>query len=154
MARERKRIVSLVLASLLGVVLGGCGSHELGPARSSEVAAQVAALFEPWMEEDSPGAAVLVIEDGEILFEGGFGLAQIESRTPITPQSAFRLASVSKQFTAMAIMILAGDGAASLSSMPGGLSWRLASSTLTATLTMTLSSCRELWPPSARESRL
>jgi N-acyl-D-aspartate/D-glutamate deacylase len=70
----------------------------------------VDALFEPWTVGDSPGAAVMVIEDGEILFEGGFGLADIESQTPITPQSAFRLASVSKQFTAMAVMILAERG--------------------------------------------
>jgi N-acyl-D-aspartate/D-glutamate deacylase len=101
--------VGFLLTSILCVVLIGCGGEEPS-SRDPEITARVAALFEDYSVGESPGAAVIVIEDGEILFEGGFGLADIASRTPITPQSAFRLASVSKQFTAMAIMILAERG--------------------------------------------
>ena len=104
------RIITCLLTSALCFAMTGCGSHDVGSARSPDAAAQVVALFEPWTAGESPGAAVLVIEDGEILFEGGFGLSDIDSQTPITPQSAFRLASVSKQFTAMAVMILAERG--------------------------------------------
>ena len=57
-----------------------------------------------------PGAAVMVIRDGEVLHAAGYGFADLERRVPITPRTAFRLASVSKQFTAMAVMILAESG--------------------------------------------
>lgn len=105
-----RRSFAASIAFMLGFALAGCGADDAGTARSPDSAGLVEALFEAFTEGDSPGAAVMVIEDGEVLFEGGFGLADLESRTPITPQSSFRLASVSKQFTAMAIMILAERG--------------------------------------------
>jgi CubicO group peptidase (beta-lactamase class C family) len=109
MRHGKSQIAILLLTSVISLVFVGCGGETIS-ARGPDPAAQVEALFEPWTVGDSPGAAVMVIENGEILFEGGFGLANLESRTPITPQSAFRLASVSKQFTAMAVMILAERG--------------------------------------------
>ncbi len=105
MAIAKRWGVGFLVASMICVGFLGCGGEEPS-SRSPEITAEVAALFEDWSAGESPGAAVIVIEDGEILFEGGFGLADIDSGTPITPESAFRLASVSKQFTAMAIMIL------------------------------------------------
>jgi CubicO group peptidase (beta-lactamase class C family) len=59
---------------------------------------------------DVPGAAVLVLKRGEVLFKHGYGVAELSSRAKITPATNFRLASVSKQFTAMAIMLLVHDG--------------------------------------------
>lgn len=70
-------------------------------------AEKVDALFALWSKGDTPGAAVIVIQDGKILVKKGYGLANLETKQPITPDTAFRLASVTKQFTAMAIMILA-----------------------------------------------
>jgi CubicO group peptidase (beta-lactamase class C family) len=61
-----------------------------------------------------PGAAVLVLRDGRPVHRAGYGLADLETRTPVTPRTNFRLASVSKQFTARAIEILAERGALSL----------------------------------------
>ena len=57
-----------------------------------------------------PGAAVLVLHDGQPVFRRGYGLAVVEDRTAVTAQTNFRLASVSKQFTAAAILLLAEDG--------------------------------------------
>jgi CubicO group peptidase (beta-lactamase class C family) len=54
----------------------------------------------------SIGACVLAIDRGEVVFKDGFGLADVESRDPCTPATNFRMASVSKQFTALAIMRL------------------------------------------------
>jgi len=59
---------------------------------------------------DVPGAAVLVLKHGEVLFKHGYGVAELSSRTKITPATTFRLASVSKQFTAMAVMLLVHNG--------------------------------------------
>ncbi len=61
-----------------------------------------------------PGAAVLVLKDGQPVFRRGYGLAVLEDGTPVSPATNFRLASVSKQFTAAAILLLAEDGALSI----------------------------------------
>lgn len=61
-----------------------------------------------------PGAAVLVLRDGEPVVRKGYGLADLEQGTPVTPDTRFRLASVSKQFTAAAILLLVQDGSLSL----------------------------------------
>ncbi len=58
----------------------------------------------------SPGAALAVVRDGEIVYEAGYGLANLEYGVPITPASTFHVASVSKQFAAMAVVLLALEG--------------------------------------------
>ena len=63
---------------------------------------------------DTSGAAVLVARDGKIVFQGGFGFADIEKKTPITPETRFRIGSISKQFTAAAVLRLAEQGKLSL----------------------------------------
>jgi CubicO group peptidase (beta-lactamase class C family) len=60
------------------------------------------------------GAAVLVIDKGEVVFRETYGLADVENNTPVTPQTNFRLASVTKQFTATAVMLLVDKGRVSL----------------------------------------
>ena len=71
---------------------------------------QVDELMSAYAGENAPGAAVLVIQDGRILHQKGYGLARIrddnKDATPICSDTVFDLASVSKHFTAMAIMIL------------------------------------------------
>lgn len=59
---------------------------------------------------DRPGAAVMVIKDGTAVLSKGYGLANLDSKIPCTPGSNFRLASVTKQFTAMSILILSERG--------------------------------------------
>lgn len=70
----------------------------------------VDSLFAEFNTPATPGAAVLVAVDGRILLSKGYGLADLEARTPVTPHTNFRLASVTKQFTAMAAMLLVQDG--------------------------------------------
>ncbi len=67
-------------------------------------------LFARWSQGDAPAAAVMIIQGDKILFKKGYGLAHIETKTPIKPGTSFLLASVTKQFTAMAIMILEERG--------------------------------------------
>src|SRR4249919_1712023 len=57
-----------------------------------------------------PGAALLVIDHDEIVYSKCYGLADLETQRPITADTSFYLASISKQFTAMAIMLLAQQG--------------------------------------------
>ena len=56
---------------------------------------------------DVPGVAVLVARDGKIVFQGGFGLADLTTKSPITVETKFRIGSISKQFTAAAVLRLA-----------------------------------------------
>ncbi|TWI06253.1 CubicO group peptidase (beta-lactamase class C family) [Luteimonas cucumeris] len=57
-----------------------------------------------------PGASVLVIHDGKPVVSRSYGYADLEARVAATPQTNYRLASVSKQFTAAAVLLLAEDG--------------------------------------------
>ena len=58
--------------------------------------------------------AVLVAERGNIIYRGAYGKANFKTNADLTPETPFCLASVTKQFTAMAIMILAEQGLAQL----------------------------------------
>lgn len=72
------------------------------------------ALFAAWDKADSPGAAVAVIRDGKIVFSKGYGQASLEFTAPVTGKTIFHVASVSKQFTAFALVLLQQDGKLSL----------------------------------------
>jgi CubicO group peptidase (beta-lactamase class C family) len=67
----------------------------------------VDSLLAKWNQSDAPGTSVLIVRNGRIEYRRGFGLADLKRRSPITPDTQFQLESVSKQFTAMGIMILA-----------------------------------------------
>lgn len=77
-------------------------------------AAAVDSLMAAYAREGSPGAAILVFRGDEQLFSRGYGLADLESGTPIRPGTVFHVASVSKQFTAFAVALLAAQGRLSL----------------------------------------
>jgi CubicO group peptidase (beta-lactamase class C family) len=70
-------------------------------------ATKIDALFREYDRPDVPGAGVIVIRDGRVLFKKAYGLADPETKTKSTTQTNYRLASCTKQFTAMAIMMLA-----------------------------------------------
>lgn len=62
----------------------------------------------------APGAAIAVVKDGELVFANGYGSANLEYGEPITPESVFYVASLSKQFTGFAIAMLVANGKLSL----------------------------------------
>ena len=69
------------------------------------------ALFAPWDTPDTPGAALVITLGDSIYHARGYGVAQLEYGVPITPTTVFLVASVSKQFTAYAVALLAVQGA-------------------------------------------
>jgi CubicO group peptidase (beta-lactamase class C family) len=71
-------------------------------------------IFKDSSSPGTPGAAVAVIQHGKIVFEKGYGTANLEYDVTVTPQTVYHVASVSKQFTAMAIVLLEQDGKLSL----------------------------------------
>jgi CubicO group peptidase (beta-lactamase class C family) len=77
---------------------------------------RVDALFAPYTRPGSPGAVVAVARGGDIELCKGYGLASIELGVPIGPRTRFRIASVSKQFTVGAALMLAAEGNSSFPS--------------------------------------
>src|SRR5260370_2197786 len=82
------------------------------PAQSSEASMnkKIDALFSGVTSCDAPGLAVFVRNDGRTVFERGYGVRDVRSQATINGHANFRLASFTKQFTAMAIMLLVHDG--------------------------------------------
>lgn len=74
------------------------------------VEAKINKVFKDLDKPSTPGAAVAVVKDGLVVFRRGYGCAQVEYNIPITPSTIFHVASVSKQFTAMAITMLEASG--------------------------------------------
>jgi CubicO group peptidase (beta-lactamase class C family) len=79
-------------------------------ARAKEQRVHVDDLFAAYTGDAVPGASVIVIHNGRVLVRSAYGMADLERRVRATPETNYRLASVSKQFTAMAAMLLAKDG--------------------------------------------
>ena len=79
---------------------------------------RIDAMFARYTQPGSPGAVVAVMQNGEVEICKGYGLASIEHNVPITPQTRFRIASVSKQFTVTTALLLAAEGKLSLSDPP------------------------------------
>src|SRR5882757_5210662 len=90
------------LAVLL-IALAGCSPAKHDPA------AQIDALMRPYTGA-VPGASVLVLRDGLPIFRRAYGLADLEARAAAAPATNYRLASMTKQFTAAAILLLVEQG--------------------------------------------
>jgi len=82
--------------------------------RAQDTNPRVDSIFAAFDKRDSPGCSVAVSEGGRTVFMKGYGMASLEHDVPITPTSAFYAASVSKQFTAFSVAMLAQQGKLSL----------------------------------------
>lgn len=98
------------------VLSGGCRQP---PAEDASPGDAIDELFAAYAQGMQPGVAVAVIHNGKLAIERTYGYADIDARTPITADTAFDLASVSKQFGAMAIMLLEEDGKLSYDDVVG-----------------------------------
>ncbi len=86
-------------------------SNELTPKPDKQLdVARIDAIFSPLVGAKSPGVAVLVRSDGQMACQRGYGVRDLRSMAKIDAHTNFRLASCSKQFTAMSIMLLVHDG--------------------------------------------
>ena len=103
----RRRVV--LCATLLATHVCGCAA-----GKHAEMAQQMDRLLSGLYSPSEPGAAILVAKDGQVIFRRGYGLANVEHQVPITPDTVFRIASMTKQFTAVAILMLMEQGRLSL----------------------------------------
>jgi CubicO group peptidase (beta-lactamase class C family) len=98
-------IICLALVALAAGCASGGGLH-----RKADDLSAIDALFAPYTGSTLPGASVIVVQNGQVIVRRAYGMADLQRHTRATPETDYRLASVSKQFTAMAVMLLARDG--------------------------------------------
>jgi CubicO group peptidase (beta-lactamase class C family) len=112
-SRSRAGLAAVQAAKLRGQkemveFLVGKGADAHAPLPPAEKL--VDSLFGSLVKSDSAGATVLVAQNGKVLFEKGYGLADVEHRVAATPETKFRIGSITKQFTAAAILKLQEEG--------------------------------------------
>jgi CubicO group peptidase (beta-lactamase class C family) len=100
----------LAAVLLLAFPLAGKAGETVAPSAEQ----QVDALFAKWDKPGAPGAVVEIIRDGKVVLSKGYGMADIERGVPVSSQTVFNVGSMSKQFTAFAVHLLAQDGKLSL----------------------------------------
>jgi CubicO group peptidase (beta-lactamase class C family) len=102
--------VHAILAALL--ILAGCRAISSKPpdTRPALDVDAIDRLFSAYDRPGVPGAAVLVVKNGDVTLARGYGFADLDNKTPVTERTNFRLASLSKAFTAMAVMLLVKEG--------------------------------------------
>ena len=98
-----RRLILLFLA-LLPVI---ASAQDPAPAK-------IDAVFSRFDHRDSPGCILAVTRAGKVVYEKAYGMADLEREVPITPASIFHVASISKQFTAMAVLLLEQQGKLSI----------------------------------------
>ena len=101
----------LMLGAFVGAVTG-CATS--GVRSATAESAGIDKIFQAWANPAAPGCAVAIIKDGEVIYERGYGCANLEYGTPITPSTVFYIASAAKQFTAMSVLLLVKEGKLSL----------------------------------------
>ncbi|MGD8330091.1 MAG: serine hydrolase domain-containing protein [Acidobacteriota bacterium] len=104
-----RAILLLPLSAVLTAAL--CAALAAG---QSAPRPDVDAIFAPWDRADSPGCALGVVRDGELIYERGYGIANLDWHIPIATDTVFYVGSVSKQFTAAAVALLVLDGRVAL----------------------------------------
>ena len=92
----------IIVSVLLSFVLISCNAQ-------TTLEMKIDSIFSEF-NKNTPGASVLVLQNNKVLFEKGYGLANLEKGIPNEPKTNFRLASITKQFTAFSIMLLENDG--------------------------------------------
>ncbi len=108
--RRTPRPVLLLLLVFSGLASALPARAATPPVTDADLAARIDQLLARTYPAAEPGAAVLVEKDGKVLLRKGYGMANLELGVPIAPEMVFRLGSITKQFTALAILKLAEQG--------------------------------------------
>lgn len=102
------RLIPIILMSL---ILSGCHAQN---DTNDKLVTQLDSMMSVTYKPDEPGASVLVYRNDEVLLKKAYGLANFETKEPITPEHLFCIGSITKQFTAMAILMLEEQGKLSI----------------------------------------
>ena len=106
----RRLTNTLPVGAALAAALAGCAPMGDAPTEDGATAARIDAIFADYASEAGPGCSMGVIQDGRLIHATGYGTANLDHGIPNGPATIFRTGSVSKQFTAGAIALLAIRG--------------------------------------------
>lgn len=106
----KRSAVAVAVILLSNPVLAQVQQLATRAASAQSLAGKIDALFKPQYKAEDPGATVIVVKDGKTVFRKAYGAADVAARTPMTPGTVLRLGSITKQFTAVAILMLADEG--------------------------------------------
>lgn len=108
------RMSVILAASLLTSLESAAAQAQTGQVQSTTLVSEASALLASWESDDAPGVSVAISLNDQIVLADGYGMANLEHRVPLTAQSVFQVASVSKQFTAFAVLLLVDEGTVDL----------------------------------------
>jgi CubicO group peptidase (beta-lactamase class C family) len=108
----RLSAIGLAVSLLVLTPAPFCAAHAAPPAAAADhaLAAQIDAAVAGHFKPDEPGATMVVVRDGKPVFRKAYGMADVAKKLPMEPSMAMRIGSVTKQFTAVAILLLAEEG--------------------------------------------
>ncbi|MBQ9173351.1 MAG: beta-lactamase family protein [Bacteroidales bacterium] len=106
--KNKNKIFGIVICMAAILSLVSCGQE------NAKVCRELDTLFSSLFPENAPGAAVVMVKDGKIVFDKGYGLSDIETGAKVTDSTFFNICSVSKQFSSVALMLLSERGLLSL----------------------------------------
>ena len=109
-ARSRAKAAAWAESSALACLVALAISLFLPVAAQSSITAAMDEMLAKEFKPNEPGAAVIVVKDGQVVFRKGYGMANMEFGIAIEPDMIFRIGSVTKQFTAVATLMLAEQG--------------------------------------------
>src|SRR5687768_16500463 len=110
--RRRLAVLGFPLVATLAVASAARAQHVVGVRDARALRAD--SIFQRFDRTDSPGCALGVYQDGNVLYARGYGMASLEHGIALSPRSVLDIGSISKQFTAMAILLLQKEGKLSI----------------------------------------
>jgi D-alanyl-D-alanine carboxypeptidase len=105
----KKRLSVLILTAMMTLTVAGPSLSAQTPGQE-DLAKRIDAVMSEVYKPGQPGAAVIVRKHGQTVLRKGYGLADLELQIPLEPDMVFRLGSLTKQFTALSILMLAEQG--------------------------------------------
>ena len=105
---KASKLITFIVLSFLAI------ATVTGQAIPDSIAKKIDSLFTKWSTENSPGCTVGIVRNDSLIYAKGYGIANLEYAIPNKPETIFHMASISKQFTAWSIMLLATQGKLSL----------------------------------------
>ena len=105
------------IAALTILLIASFACSPADPPSTTEIGADdpvIDAVFADWDSPDAPGCAIAIAENGDLVYTRGYGSANLDYNIPITPETVFDVASITKQFAAASLTLLEEDGVLSL----------------------------------------
>ena len=138
------RIAGLVVLTV-AVAAPPATAQQHVDTRRVPVKRDIDAIFAAYGHPDTPGASMVVVRNGVVAFEAAYGMADLEAGVGATPRTDYRLASVTKQFTATAILLLIEEGKLALDERAADVLPGLPSSARSVTIRQLLTHSSGLW---------